>query len=294
MELIRSEHSMRELSARARSRGLRVGLVPTMGSLHDGHLHLVRAARETADVSVVSIFVNPAQFGSESDLESYPRDLTRDADLCIQEDVDYLFHPEAAEIYPPGDVTRVDPGRVGEVLEGASRPGHFRGVATVVLKLIEIVRPHVAAFGEKDAQQLAVVRRMVQDLLLGVEILAVPIVRDDDGVALSSRNRHLSSEDRTRAQALSRALEAARYVLEEGQNDVEELKSAAREVLEGEEGVAPDYVEIIDEATFETVDRLGAATRLVLAAEVGGIRLLDNAELRDPSSVQQRPVAARS
>lgn len=287
MELIRRAHSMREQSARARSRGLRVGFVPTMGCLHEGHLSLIRAVHEVVDITVVSIFVNPAQFGSPDDLETYPRDLPRDSDLCIQEDVEYLFHPEAAEIYGPGDVTRIDVGQLGQVYEGASRVGHFGGMATVVMKFLEIVRPHVVGFGDKDAQQLAVVRRMVQDLQLDVEVLAIPIVRDDDGVAMSSRNARLSPEQRTQAQALSRALEAAQHVLDAGQDDVDELRAAAREVLEAQDGVETDYVEIVDDLTFVPVERLGPTARLVVAARVGGVRLLDNAPLRPANEDSQ-------
>jgi pantoate--beta-alanine ligase len=230
-----------------------VGLVPTMGAFHEGHLALIRAARAECETVVVSVFVNPAQFGADEDFERYPRDEQRDANLAGQAGADYLFAPGRDEVYPAGYQTWVDVEQLGSVLEGAHRPGHFRGVATVCLKLFNIVRPDRAYFGQKDAQQVAVVRRMVRDLELAVEIRAVPTVRDADGLALSSRNAYLSPEDRERALALPRALAT---------RDAER----ARKLLSG---LDADYVEVAD---FEP--RVLAA-----AVRVGGTRLIDNVVL---------------
>jgi pantoate--beta-alanine ligase len=237
-----------------------VGLVPTMGALHDGHAALFDAARPECDVLVASLFVNPAQFSEPSDLERYPRDVERDASFAADRGVDVLFAPPAAEMYPPGFATWVEPAGVAEGLEGAHRPGHFRGVATVCLKLFNIVRPQIAWFGRKDAQQVAVVEQLVRDLNVPVEIRAVPTVRDADGLALSSRNALLSADERAQALAIPRALET---------RDA----GSARAVLEAA-GLAPDYVEVAD---------LDGPT-LVLATRVGSTRLIDNIPLRKGDS----------
>jgi pantoate--beta-alanine ligase len=230
------------------------GLVPTMGALHDGHVALLRAARQENDTVVMSLFVNPAQFDEQSDLAAYPRDEARDLEIAQSEGVDVVFAPAADELYPPGFVTWVDPGETGA--EGAARPGHFRGVATVCLKLFDLVRPDRAYFGQKDAQQLAVIRRLVRDLNLPVEIRAVPTVRDADGLALSSRNGRLSTEERERALGLPRALAAA--------VGAPDPVTAARSSLNGLE---PEYVEVLD---------LGDAKVLAAAVRVGSTRLIDN------------------
>jgi pantoate--beta-alanine ligase len=232
----------------------RTGLVPTMGALHDGHVALLRAARRENDTVVMSLFVNPAQFDERSDLAAYPRDEARDLEIAQSEGVDVVFAPAADELYPPGFATWVDPGETGA--EGKARPGHFRGVATVCLKLFDLVRPDRAYFGQKDAQQLAVVRRFVHDLNLPVEIRAVPTVRDADGLALSSRNGRLSAEERKRALGLPRALAAAA--------DAPDPVAAARSSLNGLE---PEYVEVLD---------LGDAKVLAAAVRVGSTRLIDN------------------
>jgi pantoate--beta-alanine ligase len=232
----------------------RTGLVPTMGALHDGHVALLRAARRENDTVVMSLFVNPAQFDERSDLAAYPRDEARDLEIAQSEGVDVVFAPAADELYPPGFATWVDPGETGA--EGKARPGHFRGVATVCLKLFDLVRPNRAYFGQKDAQQLAVVRRLVRDLNLPVEIRAVPTVRDADGLALSSRNGRLSAEERKRALGLPRALAAAA--------DAPDPVAAARSSLNGLE---PEYVEVLD---------LGDAKVLAAAVRVGSTRLIDN------------------
>jgi pantoate--beta-alanine ligase len=236
----------------------RVGLVPTMGAFHEGHLALLRAAREECDAVVVSLFVNPTQFGATEDLSRYPRDETRDAELAEVEGVDVLFIPSVEEMYPNGYATWVDVEETGT--EGAARPGHFRGVATVCLKLFNIVRPQVAYFGQKDAQQAAVLRRMIRDLDVDLDLRVLPTVRDSDGLALSSRNAYLSEEERHRALALPRALEAGRSAHVKGSDPV----AAARAALNG---VVPEYMEVLD---------LGDVTVLATAACIGATRLIDN------------------
>jgi len=273
---------MREIAAAARASGRRVGLVPTMGFLHDGHLRLVRRVRAAVDLTVVSVFVNPTQFGPGEDFARYPRDLARDADLLAAEGVDVLFAPDAGEIYPPGSVTVVDVPGLSETLEGRSRPGHFRGVATVVTKLLAAVTPHVAAFGQKDAQQTLVVRRLVRDLLLDVEILVVPTARDEDGVALSSRNVFLSADERRAARAIPRALDAARAALLGGERDGEAIVRAARAPLEAEPLLRVDYVALVDVERLRPLERAEGEMLLAVAAFAGSTRLIDNLPLAVP------------
>lgn len=280
MELIRRVHAMREITRQARAKGRKIGLVPTMGYLHHGHLSLVRRAKEVSDVVVVSVFVNPTQFEDGSDLARYPRDLTRDADLCIAEGVDYVFAPEADEIYPKASSTFVVVEGMSGVLEGESRPGHFRGVTTVVLKLLEIVKPHVAAFGQKDAQQALIVQRMVKDLMMDVEILVCPTVRDEDGVALSSRNVHLSDEERLAARAIPRALEAAAARVTDGDFGAAAIVDAVKGVLGAEPLIEIDYVALVDTAQLQPVEELTGEALLALAVRIGKTRLIDNAMLR--------------
>ncbi|WP_250447754.1 pantoate--beta-alanine ligase [Actinotalea sp. C106] len=262
------------------SPGRRRAVVMTMGALHEGHLSLVRAAREHADQVVVTIFVNPLQFGAGEDLDRYPRDLERDLDLLSTVGVDVVFAPGVGEIYPQGEpVVRVAAGRLGERLEGAHRPGHFDGMLTVVLKLLHLVRPQVALFGQKDAQQLIAVRRMVRDLDVDVEVVAGPTVRDADGLALSSRNAYLSPEHRGAALALSQALDRAATVARDGAA-AEAVRAEAERVLGAQAAVVVDYVALVDPVTAEDVatDHEGEAV-LVLAARVGGTRLIDNARV---------------
>ena len=265
MRTIRTVEAMRHGLAEARAEGRRIGLVPTMGAFHDGHLTLIRAARAESDVVVVSLFVNPSQFDEAADLERYPRDEATDAALADREGVHVLFAPTPGEMYPPGFDTWVDPGTLGNVLEGAARPGHFRGVATVCTKLFTIVGPHAAWFGQKDAQQVEVLRRTVSDLNLAVEIVAVPTVRDRDGLALSSRNRFLTAEQRSAALALPRALQAGASAHGSGADAV----AAARAVLEAERGIGVDYVAVAD---FDV-------PTLLAAVRVGATRLIDNVRL---------------
>jgi len=280
---------MRETSRQARARGLKVSLVPTMGFMHEGHLSLIRQAKEVSDVVVTSIFVNPTQFGPAEDFDKYPRDLTRDVDLCIGAGVDYLFTPEVPDMYGGGPRFFVDVGDLGERLEGSSRPGHFRGVATVVLKLFQIVQPALAAFGQKDAQQAVVIRRMAEELMLDVEVLVLPTVREEDGMAMSSRNTRLSPEDRKAAAALPRALEAARRSLEEGASTPEQVVTAAREEIEAEERLELDYVELVDPYDLMPLTELGPPALLVLAVRAGEIRLLDNEMLNGDGAILGLP-----
>jgi len=280
MEIVRRVHSMKEVVAKARSRGLKIGLVPTMGFLHEGHLSLIRGINEYCDLVVVSLFVNPTQFGPDEDYDRYPRDLTRDADLCVSTGVDYLFTPEVNDLYPPGPRTSVEVAELSERFEGESRPDHFRGVATVVLKLLNVVRPSVAAFGQKDAQQAVVIRRMTLDLLIDTEILTFPTVRDEDGIALSSRNKYLGVEQRQAATAIPRALDAARYVLSQGQHKPEEILETAREVLEAEPLLRVDYLELVDKDNLAPVSAVDREVLLLVAVFCGETRLLDNTLLQ--------------
>jgi pantoate--beta-alanine ligase len=271
---------MKEVARQARGRGLRVGLVPTMGYLHEGHLSLIRRVDELADLVIVSVFVNPAQFGPEEDFERYPRDLARDADLCIKEGVDYLFAPEGEEIYTPGPRTLVEVTGISERLEGENRPGHFRGVTTVVLKLFEITRPHIAAFGQKDAQQSIIIERMVHDLMLDVEILVLPTIRETDGVAMSSRNRYLGHVEREAARAIPRALEAARRSVAEGRTGVEDVVGVVRAEFDAESLIRIEYVELVDKRTLAPVTAVEGEALLLLAVRCGVTRLIDNTVLQ--------------
>lgn len=268
MRTIRTVDALRDALREPRGRRERIGLVPTMGAFHDGHMALIRAARDASDVVVVSLFVNPSQFDVADDLARYPRDEAADARAAEAAGVDLLFAPTAEELYPPGFDTWVDPGELGTVLEGAARPGHFRGVATVCTKLFAIVQPDLAWFGQKDAQQVAVIARVVADLNLPLELRVVPTVRDADGLALSSRNVLLSPAERARALALPRAMEAGRAAHRSGGDAL----AAARGVLDAERGVEVDYVDVAD---------FGAPT-LVAAVRVGRTRLIDNVVLSDP------------
>jgi pantoate--beta-alanine ligase len=260
--------------------GVSVGFVPTMGALHHGHLTLVDEARRRSGAVVVSIFVNPLQFDRAADFDGYPRPLDDDLDLCRMHGVDAVYAPTAATMYPPGFQTHVVPGALAEVLEGAARPGHFRGVATVVSKLFGAVEPHVAVFGEKDFQQLAVIRRMTADLDLGVEIVGVPTVRETDGVATSSRNSRLSDAQRAAAVCVPRALDAVRAALAAGAVDPEVLAATARAVVDAEPLARFEHLDIIDRDTLQPVGRVeqGGAVA-VTAVWFGDVRLIDNVRL---------------
>jgi pantoate--beta-alanine ligase len=253
-----------------------VGLVPTMGALHDGHLALVRAAREQCETVVVSLFVNPTQFNEGSDLAAYPRNEERDAQLAAQAGADLLFAPPVDEVYPDGFATTIRVGALTSQLEGEHRgPEHFEGVATVVTKLFNIVGPDVAYFGEKDAQQLAVIRKLVRDLDMPVEIAGVPTVREPDGLAMSSRNGRLARADRERALALSRALKAAQETAHNGERDAAAVRAAAVAAMEPY-GVRPEYLELVTPDTFVPVSRIDGDVLVAVAARVGDVRLIDN------------------
>lgn len=278
LERIGQKAIMRSAVAEVRRKGKTVALVPTMGALHEGHLSMMRAACSRADVVVASVFVNPLQFGEGEDFSAYPRDLETDRDLLKAAGVDFLFAPTVDEMYGTGADTAVVPGVVASRWEGERRPGHFEGVATVVVKLLNVVRPDLAFFGEKDFQQLSVVRRLVEDLDLGVRVVPAPIVRDVDGLALSSRNVYLSRDERARALAIPRALDAARAAVEEGERDMVALVARSIVMLE-EAGLDPDYVAVVDPHTLEPVDVLETDVRMLIAARSGSTRLIDNCAL---------------
>jgi pantoate--beta-alanine ligase len=256
-----------------------VALIPTMGYLHAGHLSLVEKARSENAGVVASLFVNPTQFGPTEDLARYPRDFDRDRDLIEKAGCDLLFAPEPDEMYPPGFETSIDVGSVAHPLEGERRPGHFRGVATVVLKLVNIVQPHRAYFGQKDAQQLAVLRRTMADLDVPIEIVACPTVRETDGLALSSRNAYLTPEGRRAAPVLHRALCAARDTWLAGERDAERLRRTMRDVLDAEPLARPDYVSVADAVTLRELSRVDGPALLSMAVVVGLARLIDNVRL---------------
>ena len=258
-----------------------VGLVPTMGYLHEGHLSLVEAARRECRTVAASVFVNPTQFGPNEDFDTYPRDEARDLELLEQVGVDLVLLPPVEEIYPPRETTRVSVGGITDVLEGARRPGHFDGVTTVVSKLFLIVEPDRAYFGEKDAQQLAVIRRMTRDLLFPIEIVACPTVREPDGLALSSRNVYLSPEERAQAPALHAGLEASAEAFAAGERDAGRLRALVRERIEAEPLAQIDYVSLADAETLdELAGSVGGPALLSLAVRFGGARLIDNVTLR--------------
>lgn len=282
MRIVRTVAALRDALATARRAGKRIALVPTMGAFHDGHVSLMRRARGECDVVVVSLFVNPTQFNDARDLERYPRDEAADAAMAAAAGVDLLFAPEAAEVYPPGFATTVEVRGVSEPLEGEARgPLHFRGVATVVAKLLGMVQPTAAYFGQKDAQQLLVVRRMARDLDLPVEIVAVPTMREPDGLAMSSRNALLDVPSRRRAVALYQAIAAAERAVAAGDRRADAILAAAHAAMDAA-GVEPEYLALVDADTLAPVTTLDGAALLAVAARVGGVRLIDNGVLRAP------------
>ena len=281
MRTVRTVAELRALLAPERRAGRTIGLVPTMGYFHDGHLSLMRRARADTGVVVVSLFVNPAQFGAGEDLDAYPRDERRDAELAEAEGADVLFAPPVEEIYPEGFATTVTVGRLTEILEGdeAQRGAeHFEGVTTIVTKLFNMAAPDVAYFGQKDAQQALVIRKLVRDLDIPVRIEVCPTIRDADGLALSSRNAYLSAAERERALALSRSLRAAEELVASGTRDAAAVVAAARAELE-QAGVEPDYLQLRSASDLSPVERVNGSTLLAVAARVGRARLIDNAIL---------------
>jgi pantoate--beta-alanine ligase len=279
-EILRTPAAMRARATDLRRDGRRIAVVPTMGALHDGHLALLRAARAVADIVVLTIFVNPTQFGPKEDLSRYPRDEAGDLAKARTCGIDLAFCPDATAMYPAGAQTFIEVRELQQPLCGASRPGHFAGVATVVAKLFHATLPHVAVFGEKDYQQLAILRRMTRDLDFGIEIASVPIVREPDGLALSSRNAYLSAEQRTAALALSRGLAAAEARFRSGTRDAAELLAAARAPIEAEPLARIDYVELRDADELTTVSTVERPVVLAMAVVVGTTRLIDNRVLR--------------
>jgi pantoate--beta-alanine ligase len=269
---------LRHAVAEARRRGLSIGLVPTMGALHAGHLSLIEAARAQTGYVVVSIFVNPTQFGPNEDLSRYPRPLERDLELCSAAGVDLVFHPQPALLYPPGYRTFVEVTGLQDVLCGASRPGHFRGVATVVLKLFNLVQPDRAYFGQKDAQQVRIIQQMARDLNVLVEVCVCPIIREADGLALSSRNEYLEAEERRHAPILYRALTAARRRIEAGERDAAAVREVMRELIASVPGAVLDYAAVVDADTLQDLVQLAPSrpVLLALAVKFGSTRLIDN------------------
>ena len=278
MNTLRTIAGLRDVLRPVRRAGT-LGLVPTMGALHRGHLALVQAARADCRHVVASVFVNPTQFNDPSDLAAYPRQEAEDAALAEAAGVDTLFIPTADEVYGEGDATWIDIGGAADRFEGAFRPGHFRGVATVVLKLLNMVQPHVAYFGQKDAQQVAVIKRMVEDLSFPVHIVVCPIVREKDGLAMSSRNTYLGPDERRAAPVLHRALEEARAAFERGERDAGRLRGILTKTLAGEPLVRPDYVSVADASTLAELDRVEGTALVSLAARIGKTRLIDNVVL---------------
>jgi len=279
-EIFRDPRAMRAKAEDLRRDGRRIAVVPTMGALHDGHVALLRAARGKADVVILTIFVNPTQFGPQEDLSRYPRDEAGDIAKARAAGIDLAFCPDAAAMYPPGSQTFVEVRALQQPLCGASRPGHFAGVATVVTKLFHLTQPHVAVFGEKDYQQLAIIRRMVRDLDLGIEIASVPIVREADGLALSSRNAYLSPAQRRSALSLSAGLAAAQAAFAAGERRAAALVAAARAPIAAAPDTRIDYVELRDADELTPLDELARPAVLAIAAFVGTTRLIDNRVLR--------------
>ena len=276
MEIIRTVADMKARAAAWKAEGLSIGLVPTMGSLHEGHESLMDAARAASDRVVVSVFVNPIQFGPGEDYEAYPRDLERDARICERHGVDVVFHPEVDDMYAPAHNTFVVMETLTDSLCGASRPGHFRGVCTVVTKLFNIVTPDRAYFGQKDAQQLAVIKRMVKDLNMPLTITGCPIIREEDGLAKSSRNTYLSPEERKAALVLSRSIFLGKEMVEKGERDCKKILASMTAEIEKEPLAKIDYVKIVDLDTMQQVEKIDRGFLAAIAVYIGKTRLIDN------------------
>jgi pantoate--beta-alanine ligase len=276
MNTIRKSEKMKSVLTEARFTGKSVGFVPTMGYLHEGHLSLVRASLKDTDCTVVSIFVNPTQFGPEEDFQQYPRDFERDHRLLKKLGVEFLFYPDAAEMYPPDYRTYIEVHDLQDKLEGRSRPGHFRGVCTVVLKLFNIVQPDIAFFGQKDAQQAILLKKMVSDLNLDVRIEVIPTVREEDGLALSSRNVYLNPEQRQAARCLSRSLDASARMIRSGERRTATILDRMKKIIEGEDLAKLDYVAIVDTVSLEPIQEIKKEALIALAVFFGRVRLIDN------------------
>ena len=277
MEIINRRQRMFSISRKLRREAKTVGFVPTMGALHAGHLALVKEARAACDVVIVSIFVNPEQFNDKSDLDNYPRDLTADAATLAEYEADYVFAPEITEIYPEGFATYVNVDGITETMEGASRPGHFRGVATVITILFNTIRPDLAYFGQKDAQQMAMIKRLTTDLGFETEIVVVPTVREESGLAMSSRNSLLSDEEREKAAVIINALREAKTAFKKGERNASDLAEIVRKGVETEPLARVDYIAVVDRDSLQTLDKVGDDEALIAAAVfIGDIRLIDN------------------
>jgi pantoate--beta-alanine ligase len=288
MRICNTIEEMRAACREAKCGGKRLGFVPTMGALHEGHLSLARAAKASCDAVAASIFVNPLQFGPREDLQKYPRDFDRDRALLERESVELLFAPAVQEMYPAGAVTWVTVEGLSDRLDGRSRPGHFRGVTTVVAKLLHIVQPDAAFFGQKDAAQLAIIRRMVRDLDFPVTIIACPIVREADGLAMSSRNAYLNPEERKQALVLHRSLLRVKTLWEDGERDATRLLAAGREEIARKNSVRLDYFEIVDADSLDSGMDLADGALVAVAAFVGATRLLDNVALAGAERVGEK------
>ncbi len=277
MKIIRSIDDMKNEMNQHRYKGDIIGFVPTMGYLHEGHLHLVRESVKTSDCTVVSVYVNPLQFGPDEDYKQYPRDLERDASILTAEGVNYLFACRDSEMYPEGYKTYVEVHDLQDILCEASRPGHFRGVCTVVLKLFHIIKPHKAFFGQKDAQQAIILKKMVKDLNVDVDISVVPIVREDDGLALSSRNVLLTSQERKAAKCLYQSLQQAKEAFQKGEKDSSKIIDLMRRRIEKEKSAKIDYIAVVDKNTLAKMPRMiKGRTLIALAVFIGKVRLIDN------------------
>jgi len=281
MNIIMSVTEMQAFSDACRKQGKTIAFVPTMGYLHQGHAHLMQEGRKLGDILIVSIFVNPTQFGPGEDFEKYPRDWDRDAQLCASAGVDVIFAPTAEEMYPQGYQTSITVSQVSQNLCGVSRPTHFQGVATVVAKLFSCTKPHVALFGEKDFQQLAVIKRMVRDLNVDVRIIGVPTVREQDGLAMSSRNTYLNADERRSALSLSRGLARARELFQQGERSALVLIGTVREIIEKETCATVDYIQVCDIETLQDIDVISQPAVMALAVKIGKARLIDNIVLKE-------------
>lgn len=276
LNIITSVKKMQAYSERVRRRGKTISFVPTMGYLHDGHLRLLQEGRKRGDVLVMSIFVNPTQFGPKEDYAQYPRDMKRDLGYARRAGVDVVFAPTVDEMYPDGFQTSITVAEVTKTLCGPFRPGHFQGVATVVVKLFNIVKPHVALFGEKDFQQLVVIRRMVRDVDMDIEIIGVPTVREKDGLAMSSRNKYLNGEERRAALCLYRSLMKAKQLVQSGERDSKRILREVHSIIKAEPLAKIEYVSLVDQKTMKEVRRIGKKALLAMAVRIGSTRLIDN------------------
>lgn len=267
---------MKQLSQKLKNKGLTIGFVPTMGALHQGHLSLIKYAKKKSDVVIVSIFVNPLQFGPKEDYKKYPRDLKRDLNLLRKAKVDYVFCPTTKEMFPKGFKSYVKAGKLGNILCGKSRPGHFDGVVTVVARLFQVVKPDLAFFGEKDYQQLIIIKQMVKNLNLDIKVIGCPIVREKDGLAMSSRNAYLNAKERKQATILYKSLQLAKRMVAAGERNAERIKKSMRKLIATQSLVKIDYIEVVDPKTLESKEKIKGKNLVMLAAYVGRTRLIDN------------------